>query len=72
MLIPKVLKERQDPSRTAEGKVAVTAYHDLTLIQPLDTPVPVTCLSVPICSGREYPDFTDFTDYKVICLACVV
>lgn len=34
VLIPKVLKESQDLSRTAEGKVAVIAYDDLALIQP--------------------------------------
>lgn len=47
MLIPKVLKEGQDPSRTAKGKVTVIAYHDSALIAALDTPDPVTCISVP-------------------------
>lgn len=34
MLIPEVLKEREDPSETAEGEVAVTACYGLALTQP--------------------------------------
>lgn len=46
MLILKVLKESQDPSRTAKGKVAVIAYHDLALIWPWIL-LSMTCISVP-------------------------
>lgn len=75
MLIPEVLKEHEDPSGTAEGKVAVTARYGLALTQPwlrLLWNLHFSPWFVVAAQPRENPYFTDFTGYKVISLPCVV
>lgn len=53
MLIPKVLKEGQDPPRTAKGKVTVIAYHDSALIQPWILLTLSPAFRSLICSGSS-------------------
>lgn len=56
-LIANVLKQSQDPSRTAKGKVEVIALSQPWILPPL-------CISVPVATQqRENSDFTDFTNY---------